>query len=294
MTIPVYFFVEGTIVVIGKGPDGDSVRFVPRDEHKLDHIRRAHLLRPASDGSHQLRLEGIDAPETHFGKYAQPMGDAARDHFLKGILQFKSLTFHNETVTEATPPTLPAAILTQAADVHGRPISYLLLGDHAHNPFGHAASGEVTPELAKLTANCRMVADGLSYVMMYTSMPRAHQELFSAAAKKSRHANKKGTIWPLDRSLRFHLNSREDVEAGYQNADLIFPKLFRRAMDYFDAVEKKGFEGDLIDWLKANSSEDDQVLLGGRHPVPMSTLIHRENDRFRFDVDVNEAVFIEK
>jgi len=139
-----------------------------------------------------------------------------------------------------------------------------------------------------------MVADGFCYVMLYTSMPRPHQALFTEAADKARKARKKSTLWPLDDSLRFPLAERSDLEASNKGAALIFPKLFRRAMDYFDAVQKKGFSGDLIAWLKDNASENDQVLLGGKHPVHLSELIHQENDRYRFDVDVNHAVFIEK
>jgi len=31
----------------------------------------------------QLRLEGIDTPETHYGPHAQPLGDRARDWLLE-------------------------------------------------------------------------------------------------------------------------------------------------------------------------------------------------------------------
>lgn len=294
MTVPVYFHVPGTIVVLKKMPDGDSVRFVPDDPAALAHIRRAHLLRPTrTDGSLQLRLEGIDAPETHYGGYAQPFGDEARDHFLKTILGFESLDFHGETVTAATPATLPAAILTQAADVHGRPIAYLLTGTAAENPFGEAAMGEVDAALVRRSANFRMVADGFAYVLRYTSMPRPHQDAFAAAAEHARQAQAAETLWPLDHSLRFPLTGRQDLEAGGPEPVLIFPKLFRRAMDFFTAVDK-GFTGDLIAWLRQTPAENDQVLIGGRHPVPLSELIKPENDRYRFEVDVNDVVFIEK
>jgi hypothetical protein len=53
-------------------------------------------------------------------------------------------------------------------------------------------------------------------------------------------------------------------------------------------------QGNLIDWIRSKAAENDQVLLCGKYPVPLSKLIHIENDRCRFDVDVIDAVFIEK
>ena len=51
----------------------------PKTPALLDELARADRKRiTVSDGSVQLRLEGIDTPETHFGKFAQPLGDSAR------------------------------------------------------------------------------------------------------------------------------------------------------------------------------------------------------------------------
>ena len=292
MSFHAFLHVSGTFVLVGKQPDGDSVRFVPDDPHALDDIYRAHLLRPSRvDGSLQLRLDGIDAPETHYGSHAQPLGDAARDHFLKQVLGFTSVTFQKETVTAATPETITGAILTQAADPHGRPIAYVMGAGQA-NPFGEAQSGTLPVAVVRETANARMVRDGLAYALLYTSMPKTHRTVFSHLAQEARKANR--GVWAADKTPRFALQGRGSIEAGSPDAALIFPKLFRRATDYLTAVEKSGFDGNLSEWLAATPKEDDAVVLDGRHEVPLSTLVRAENDRYRFDADTTSVVFVER
>jgi hypothetical protein len=56
----------------------------PRLPDALDELARADRKRVTKfDGSVQLRLEGIDTPETRFGKFAQPLGDKAGDWLLE-------------------------------------------------------------------------------------------------------------------------------------------------------------------------------------------------------------------
>lgn len=292
MSLTFFAWVPGTVVVVGKQPDGDSVRFVPDEADALARIYRAHLLRPSrADGNHQLRLEGIDAPETHYGAHAQPLGDEARDHFLVRVLGFGHVDLKGDTVVSADPETLRGAVLTQAADVHGRPICYLLRGDEAADPFGGTATGRVEAGALARTANLAMVQAGFAYPLLYTSAPREHRAVFAEAGRRARDENL--GVWELDATPRFALRDRGSIEAGSAAARMIFPKLFRRATDYLTAVER-GFEGDLVDWLERNGAENDSVVVGGAHEVPLSVLLRRENDRYRFDADVTEAVFVER
>jgi hypothetical protein len=123
---------RGELVVIGKQPDGDSIRFVPDTPALLERLEHAERVRRSSDGSVQLRVEGIDAPETHYNTFAQPLGDPARDRLLAlcGFTDVQHGTgTQAETVTDATPPRIAAAILSHIVDVNGRPVSFLLVGD---------------------------------------------------------------------------------------------------------------------------------------------------------------------
>ena len=82
------------------------------------------------------------------------------------------------------------------------------------------------------------------------------------------------------------------------NGALILPKLFRRCTDYLkDRAD--GFRGTLPDWLVSVSGsgtrqENDQVLVGGRSEVPLSTLVKQLNDSVSFTADLLDIVFVEK
>ena len=79
MSINRFRVIRGTFLIKGFQPDGDSVRF-----EALDPKRFVGLYRDFKDqgkiGSRQVRMEGIDAPETHYAAHAQPKGDMARDN----------------------------------------------------------------------------------------------------------------------------------------------------------------------------------------------------------------------
>ena len=96
-------------MVVGKQPDGDSIRFVPDTPDLLEDLRRGWRVRRSSDGSVQLRLEGIDAPETHYGALAQPLGARARDALLE-LCGFSEIRRDEEEVVSATPERRPAAV----------------------------------------------------------------------------------------------------------------------------------------------------------------------------------------
>ena len=90
-----FFVIEGTYHLVGRShagdpsgfePDGDSMQFKPTNPALLDELARTGSpARLTSIGSTQLRFEGIDALELHFGGSFQPRPLAydARD-FLAG------------------------------------------------------------------------------------------------------------------------------------------------------------------------------------------------------------------
>ena len=71
---PSLLCLRGSLVIEGKAPDGDSIRLVPDTPALLDDLRRADRIRVSPvDGSVQLRLEAIDAPEVSYGPAGQPL-----------------------------------------------------------------------------------------------------------------------------------------------------------------------------------------------------------------------------
>jgi hypothetical protein len=101
----------------------DSIRFTPDDPAQWDLIKGSQVKRNAS-GSSQLRLDAIDALETHYGtpRTHQPLdlAHSAADELLDWLGFTDVVRDQNETVTSSTPDTTAGYILTRAADLYGR------------------------------------------------------------------------------------------------------------------------------------------------------------------------------
>ena len=293
MAVPYLRALRGELTVVGKSPDGDSMRFIPKRPELLDELYRGDRARVSRvDGSVQLRLEGIDAPETHYGRDAQPLGDTARDWLLQRA-GFRNVEFDQSgTVESATPATRPALVLSKGVDPNGRPIAYLLVGDG--DEIRDGAWTEVSGPLLDRTLNARALGDGVAYLTLYTSTPAAHRARLRRIAGEARDAGK--GVWGADETALFRLDSQASISPPH--GVLILPKLFRRCTDYLkDRAD--GFRGTLPDWLvsvsaSGNRLEDDRVLVAGRSEVPLSALVKQLNARISFTADLLDVVFVEK
>jgi hypothetical protein len=182
MSLGFFRAIKGHFVLEKFKPDGDSLRFVPQEPERFRGLYREHMSL-ATDGGYQLRLEGIDAPETHYGAARQPQGDEARDHLLE-LLGITGVTREEQLITGCKPPRLPGTILTASFDPHGRPISYALLEADA-TELRDGQELKVEAELLSRTLNARMLQDGFAYPLLYTSTPVVHQDYLRGAAKSA-------------------------------------------------------------------------------------------------------------
>lgn len=294
MPLTHFRLIHGTFQVTGFKPDGDSVRFVAAPQHFRDlyGAYKADL----SKGSLQLRLEGIDAPETHYGSEFQPLGHEARDHLLH-LLGIRDVEFSGQRVLRGSVDLIPGAILTRSFDSHGRPISYALVG--ADIPDGaDGATVRVDEDLLARTLNAKMVAAGFAYPLLYTSTPAPHREFLSQTALAAR---RKGFgIWQHDSSREFRVLGRESIagklrtEPGSEEgAVLIYPKFFRRCVDYFRQMQGAAVRIDFPRWLAENERENDAVVVQGME-LRLSALFEQCNSRVRCQADLLDMVFVEK
>lgn len=294
MPLTYYRLIRGRAVVAGKMPDGDSVRFIPDAKWPWEGLTYERRIQPSfEDGSVQLRLEGIDAPEVHYGPHAQPFGAEARDVFLQ-LLGFDGVRFNpgkQNQVIGSNPESVRVAILTRAADANGRIVSYLMNEQTA----GDYADGEVLrlgEEALMTTLNSRMLEDGLAYYMGYTSTPLLHRTVFIKAAKRAREA--KLGVWALDQSREFYLDGQADIT---QDGQLIFPKLFRRCTEFLIAL-RGGFRGGFADWLISTETgrgriENDRVVIQDRFETRLSELVMERNRKIALQVDLLDCTFVE-
>jgi endonuclease YncB( thermonuclease family) len=280
---------KGAFMIIGKSPDGDSLRFKPDSPDLLKTLKNPSRIQVAKDGTVQLRFEGIDAPELHYGVLEQPLGAKSRDVLLREM-GFKNVVLENRMVRSSQPNQIRGVILSQAAEGNGRPICYVIVGQFA-NVFQDGSRVEMTSQILEKTLNAVMLKNGLAYYTVYSSTPVSQRDFLKGVAKKARVA-KKG-VWAVDKSAAFNLKTQSDVDVGGQ---LILPKFFRRASDYLDSIKKKEFKGNIkawLEWTKTNGVSKNDLVSIGRVKKRLSEWLEVRGNTVRFGADLLEVVFVD-
>ena len=284
--------IKGTFQLVGASPDGDSVRFYPDDPEAT---KKAGLkVRLNSRGGMQLRLDAIDALETHYqargtgGMWHQPaeFADAAAAGLLKGF-GFKTVERDERgRVTSATPIKVAGHILTRFADKYGRAVAFAFPGQR---PGRSADLSQVHLDVKTLknSANYRQVADGLAYPTFYSLLfPDLRDALAEAAGK----ARKDGLgLWPRDvTNSGFKLSSRRQLADEL----VILPKLFRRLVDYLALDESGGVS--LTGFSAFLDSRNDRLFtVPDGHATEFETLVSVKRQTVNLTIEPERIVFIE-
>ncbi|RSS47427.1 nuclease [Streptomyces sp. WAC07061] len=257
--------IRGTFRAKGTKPDGDTLSFTPDDVTDWKRVPGARPVVPGAFGSASIRLESIDALETHYGDKDSPSGvqhqplalaHAAADALLKAV---GFTDFHragdkpksgsgtgtgtgggagtgpggttgddDEKITSTIPETVQGWILTRGADVYGRCVA--LVGSGLPPAF-NGYEVDVDDEALAKTVNYQLVKDGLVYPTYYSGFSEVLRASLTAAATAAREAGK--GVWKEDRTLRGAEVVSLSSLTGDQGA-VILPKLFRRLKDYLD------------------------------------------------------------
>src|SRR4051812_43195218 len=220
----------GAFHVLGSEPDGDSVRFRPDDPAAWDKVPGPNQVRRNVSGAAQLRLDAVDALETHYtppGGHTQhqplELAHAAAAELLDW-LGFRGIQRKGETVSAVEADDRPGFVLTRGADLYGRCVALIGRGD------APAASGEqlrVDVALLRATANHDLIATGLAYPTFYTKLYVDLRGELAAQAQAARAAG--AGVFADDRT-----QSGVTVEslATLTDEAVILPKLFRRLAEY--------------------------------------------------------------
>jgi endonuclease YncB( thermonuclease family) len=222
--------IAGTFQVVNYSPDGDSIRFHPADPGHLKGLSGPSAKINAR-GDVQLRIEAIDALETHYqspggGNHHQPFDLAQQAR--QRLLDFAGITgvvWDNRqmTVTAANDGT-PGYILTRAVEKYGRPIAFVFAGDPPEADGGEAF---LDADRLRDSYNYMALAEGLTFPTYYTVLFADLRNALTEATAKAR-ADKLG------------IHTRDVTTAGFDADTLatitddvvILPKLFRRVIDY--------------------------------------------------------------
>ncbi|MEU0009214.1 nuclease [Streptomyces sp. NPDC006314] len=221
--------IKGSFQVKGTQPDGDTIHFTPDDPGEWDLLGSGgRAVKHNVLGRATLRLDAIDALETHYGpnRVHQPLrfAHAARDELLAWLGFTDVQRGPDETVTAATPETVPGFALTSGADVHGRCVA--LVGRGAFQRVS-GVDVDVDVDMLRETANHHLLTAGLVYPTFYRGLfPSLRTEL--TAATQQARASGQG-LWPSDATTT---GAKITALSSLTDDAVILPKLFRRLVDY--------------------------------------------------------------
>ena len=242
----------------GPEPDGDTVKFAPDNPSLVEALPLTSGV-PADLGARgvSVRLEGIDALETHFAETHQELVGAnlARDELLR-LLGFTGVTFFPDLpnkVSSADADRLRGHVLSNGIDANGRVIGFVYPGD-PQAPDG--AQVFLDPPAVDRSVNAALVTGGHAYPALYATLPA---ELRTHLAGLSRAARAAGVgIWP--RSTADPTTAADVPDAAALRELVMWPKLFRRLVPYL-AAGHPDFDG-LDAWLRADPvHRDDRIFL---------------------------------
>jgi endonuclease YncB( thermonuclease family) len=276
----VYTLLEGDFVIRypdlpnqGPEPDGDTVKFKPNNRALVDFLPRLSGIGPAfsARGTISVRLEAIDALETHFeGKHQESQGAyKARDELL-GQLGFTNVVYFDDKpdkVRSASHDKLPGYVLSNGIDANGRIIGFIFKGSDPPGREGTTITADTS--IVDKSINSALLTDGHVYPAFYGTLSATLREHLATKSQAAREAGK--GLWP--RSTADPDRAADSVTGVSALGNLvIWPKLFRRVVSYF-AAGNRDFDG-FDAWLRADSVNRDDAIhllktgkLGNLHDV---------------------------
>jgi endonuclease YncB( thermonuclease family) len=283
------YLIKGHYRIAHSEPDGDSVHFIPDDPNAFNSVHvTVHL---GASGAAQLRLDAIDALETH---YTPPTHGASTLHQplelahasgarLLDLLGFTDVVRAGETVTSAVPDATPGYILTRFADKYGRPVSLAYAGIADHPDLAEVFTDA---DLLRASVNYQLLAEGLVYPTFYSQLYPDLRAALTSAADNARSG--KAGVWASDATT-----SGATIQALTDVTDqlVIMPKLFRRLAEYFALsagdVSLAGFPAFL-------ASHDDRLyVISEAHATGFDNIVTVEGQTVRLTHDITDLIFVE-
>ncbi len=274
----IYKVIKGSFHVSGYSPDGDSIRFQADKQKHWDFFEWKQE-KKRDRKKKQLRLEAIDAVETHYQESHQPrsFGFAALEVLLE-MLNIKNVVYNIATtkITSAEDGTA-GFIASPSLDMYARPVSLVFPGD-VHLEDGHELSASDLP--LDSSVNLRLLKLGLVYPTFYSSMQQELINKFSKITKKVR--KDRIGVWALDKTHDFTLWNKDTI----QNDIVILPKLFRRLTSFF--IRRSSYD-ELYSYLK--KSRDKVLIRSTGEKKKLHEIIEIDGRQVRFLEKPEDLIF---
>ncbi|MDD4579932.1 MAG: hypothetical protein PHF80_04575 [Methanothrix sp.] len=277
-----FTLIKGTFHVAGYSPDGDSVRF-----RALDSSLWKKLSGPAvqanARGHAQLRIEAVDALETHYLGFSQPLGAArTAGDFLLSFLGIDDVEWdeNERTVVEAQDGT-EGYILARSTESNRRPVAFVFAGESDEKD---GAEINLDRSILKNSLNYRLLARGLAYPMYYNGL---FSDLRSPLSRAVANARSGGLgLWPLDKTNKgFSVSSLKAITEEVA----VLPKLFRRIISYMG-------EGGKIDGFKEQLQKgcEPLVRISEVHFTRLDAIVEMKGEKVRLSEPPENLIFVDK
>ncbi|MBF2066141.1 MAG: thermonuclease family protein [Calothrix sp. C42_A2020_038] len=282
--------IEGKYKIAETAPDGDSIRFYPNNPELWQKLSRK--VRTNHAGAAQLRLDAIDALETHFSPRGgiamqhQPLkyAHAAAEELLKYIGFQDVKRGNNEKIISATPEEISGFILTRFADTYGRSIAFVFTGNSEQEDGSNIF---LDKSLLQKSANYHLLKQGLVYPTFYSKLyPDLRKELAKAA--ETARTELQG-LWSEDKTnTGFILESLETIT----DQAVILPKLFRRLISYLAINDGSVALDGFVQYV--DSLDDKIIILPDGHVTGFDYVIKIEGQKLWLTQQPEDLVFVEK
>ena len=231
-----FTLIKGNFHVLGYSPDGDSIRFKAKDASLWKKLSGPAVELNAR-GHAQLRIEAVDALETHYQGYCQPHKPArAAARYLLSHLGINEVVW-NETqsiVVKAQDGT-EGYILARSTESNRRPVAFVFAGETEERDGAEITLDE---SILKESLNYQLLDSGMAYPMYYNGL---FSDLRKPLTKAVIHARTEELgLWPYDKTTRgFSVSGLKAITEEVA----ILPKLFRRIVNYMgDGGKIDGFK----------------------------------------------------
>lgn len=273
--------IKGTFHVKGYCPDGDSIRFKALDRT----IWRKLYGPPAelnSSGHAQLRMEAIDALETHFCGFHQPLTLARKaTNFLLFSLGIDDVVWNGSKseILYAEDGTV-GYILSRTTEKNRRPVAFAFAGGIDEKDGSEVL---LDSDLLKKSLNYKLMAKGLVYPTYYNGLFCDLRAEFTKAAAEAKSEGK--GLWPQDKT---NAGFSADLE-NLTERSIILPKLFRRIVEHTSAGKDAGGFKEFL-----ASSCEPLVKTPEVHFTRLDAVVEEDGDLVRLTEAPENLIFLDK
>ncbi|HEX7445694.1 MAG TPA: hypothetical protein VF300_04825 [Methanothrix sp.] len=277
-----FVLIKGTFHVQGYSLNGDSIRFRADDPVNWKKLSGPPVALNAL-GHANLRMEAVDALETHYQGFHQPLRLARPA--VRYLLS--SLGIHDVVWDDTKSRAIKAEdetkgyIMARSTESFRRPVAFVFAGESEEKDGSEIKLNE---SILNKSLNYGLIVRGLAYPMYYSGLSSGLRHPLTYASVRAREEER--GIWPYDLTTK-----------GFSTANLgtitnevaILPKLFRRIVDYMG--EGGSIDG-FIDHLRNGC--DPLVKVAQVQFTQLDTIVEVKGDRVKLTESPENLIFLDK